>query len=126
MADITKLHSAPTAVYELCMGESELIRFFFVLPIMYVLIKNYTASSISIPILQEFGKASYNIFLIQMAFYGRGPAQVVYKHIGNGFLQFIICFVSCLIMGYVYYRLESPITKKVIKATCDCFVEKII
>ena len=99
---------------------------FFVLPIMYVLIKKYSASSISIPILQEFGKASYNIFLVQMAFYGCGPAQAVYEYIGNGFMQLIICFVSCLIMGYVYYRLESPITKKVIKATCDCFEEKAI
>lgn len=96
----------------------------FVLPIMYFVIKRYSNADISIPILQELGKASFNIFLVQMAFYGCGPALLVYKVVGNEILQFVICLVACSAIGYLYYRIEKPITKKIIKATGNCFSRK--
>ena len=40
----------------------------FVMPIMYVLIKKFYGCNISCAFLQEFGKASFNIFLVQMVF----------------------------------------------------------
>lgn len=86
----------------------------FILPIMYVLIRKFNDTSKSIPIVKDCGKASYNIFLVQMVFYGCGSAQLVYKFISNGVLQFIICFAFCTTIGYLYYIIEKPITNKII------------
>lgn len=97
----------------------------FVLPIMYVLVKKQIESCVSIPILQELGKASYDIFLVQMAFYGCRPAQLVYKYVSNGILQFVICFTVCTTIGYLYYKIENPITKKIINAIQDSFSKKL-
>lgn len=98
----------------------------FVLPIMYILIKKYSESGINVPVLQELGKASYNIFLVQMLFYGCGPAQIIYKLVGNEIAQFGICILSCISIGYVYYRIENPITKIIVEKIHIYFGRKSI
>lgn len=55
----------------------------FVMPVLYVLIRKLSDSKVNIPPLQEIGKASFNIYLVQMVFYGCGLARIVYKIIDN-------------------------------------------
>lgn len=86
----------------------------FIMPIMYVLIKKFNNSEIRITILQELGKASYNIYLTQMVFYGCGKANLVYSMISLLWLQLIICITVCVVAGYIFYRIETPITSRII------------
>lgn len=82
----------------------------FVMPILYVLIRKFSDSKIKIFPLQEIGKASFNVFLVQMVFYGCGPAWVVYKTIDNMWIQLIICICVCLVGGYIFYIIEHRLT----------------
>lgn len=85
-----------------------------VMPIIYVLIDNYNKSKIDIPLFQELGKASFNIYIVQMVFYGCGPAQIIYRYINKKYIQLSICIIICCSVGYIYYMLESSITKNII------------
>lgn len=98
----------------------------FVLPVMYIVIKKYSDKNINIPILCEFGKASFNIYLVQMVFYGSGQVQIVYKLASNKVMQLIICVVLCTLFGYIYYRIENPIRKKLNRAIHNYFDRKSI
>lgn len=82
----------------------------FVMPILYVLIRKFSDSKVKILPLQEMGKASFNIFLAQMVFYGCGLAGIVYKIIDNMWLQLIICICVCLVGGYIFFIIEHGIT----------------
>lgn len=86
----------------------------FVMPIMYVLIKRFCGRNISCIPLQEFGKASFNIFLVQMVFYGCGPANIIYKYITQTWIQLLICLSINLIGGYIFYRIENKVTSWII------------
>lgn len=85
-----------------------------VVPVMYVLIKKFYGRCVSIPILQELGKASYNVFLTQMVFYGCGGAAVTYMFVPGVFLQLLVCIVVCTVTGYIFYRIEKILTANII------------
>lgn len=89
----------------------------FVMPVMYVLIKRFSASKVKILPLQEIGKASFNIFLVQMVFYGCGLAGVVYKIINTTWIQLVICIGVCVFCGYIFYKIENHYT--------GCIIERI-
>ena len=91
----------------------------FVMPILYVLIKKFSDSKVKILPLQEIGKASFNIFLVQMVFYGCGPAWLVYKIIDNMWLQLIVCICVCLVGGYIFYIIEHRLTSILINRIKD-------
>lgn len=59
-------------------------------------------------ILELFGRASYNIFLVQMVYY-RG-AGIVYGLIKNRALQLGVNLMICLVMGLIFYYIEQPLT----------------
>lgn len=59
-------------------------------------------------ILELFGRASYNIFLVQMVYY-RG-ARIVYGLIENRALQLGINIGICLGLGVIFYYVEKPVT----------------
>lgn len=82
----------------------------FVMPIMYILVKQYGASVIHIPIIKELGKASYNIFLVQMVSYGCGAASIVYRVVPGTVLQLIVIITICCICGYIFYIIENKFT----------------
>ena len=88
----------------------------FVLPVMYVLVKKYGTVHIKMKMLQEIGKASYNIFLVQMVFYSCGPASIVYRYVDSFCLQLIVCIVLCVFIGYVFFGIEHRITGRCIMA----------
>lgn len=81
-----------------------------VMPVLYVLIRQFSGGKVNIPLLQEIGKASFNIFLVQRVFYGCGLAGVVYKIIDNMLLQLIVCICICLVGGYIFYIIEHRLT----------------
>lgn len=87
----------------------------FIMPVLYVLIKKFYASEVSIFPLQEIGKASFNIFLVQMVFYGCGLAGVVYMIIDNIWIQLVLCIGVCLFGGYIFYKIEHKLTSFLIK-----------
>ncbi|MGN0506564.1 MAG: hypothetical protein ACI4FZ_08385 [Lachnospiraceae bacterium] len=82
----------------------------FVMPVLYVLIRKFSDSKVKLLPLQEIGKASFNIFLVQMVFYGCGLAGVIYKIIDNMWLQLIACICVCLVGGYLFYIIEHRLT----------------
>lgn len=64
--------------------------------------------------LEILGQASFNIFLTQMVFYWCG-VPIVYSHISNKILQILACTIICAVGGVVFYWIEQPITKRIIK-----------
>lgn len=69
--------------------------------------------NLRIRLLEVLGKASYNIFLVQMLYYnGR---EIEKKLIPNRCELFVIGIIACLMLGVIFYYIETPITKKIIK-----------
>ena len=63
--------------------------------------------------LEILGKASYNIFLVQMVYY------LVLNNISNLFSnQWLLLFTSivvCTIGGIIFYYIETPVTRKIMQ-----------
>lgn len=85
-------------------------------PVFYYLLK----LNLRFPPLELAGKASYNIFLVQMVFY-RFAASFFYNRISNRYVLYLLFVPICLGGGVVFYLVETPLTKSVIKLS-----EKII
>lgn len=62
-------------------------------------------------VLEVIGKASYNIFLVQMVYYNY--AGVMYSQVESRLLQILINILFCVIVGILFYCFETPITKKI-------------
>ena len=82
----------------------------YIIPIAF-LIMNKT--KLSIKPLEMLGKASYDIFLVQMVWYAFG-VSLLYKFIGNSIIQLICCIVICCVGGVVFYYVESRVTKMIV------------
>ena len=82
-----------------------------ILPLMKLLLKTKKLHN---KWLELLGKASYEIFLIQM-FYYWFLAEYVYQIIPTIILQLIVSITICCIGGLIYYKLESPISSIVVK-----------
>lgn len=63
--------------------------------------------------LEIVGKASFNIFLIQMIYYNL--ADRIYEMIPGRGMQLLFNIVNCVVAGVIFYYLEQPITKFVVK-----------
>lgn len=81
----------------------------YILPIMTRLMKGI---SIRNSFLELLGQASWDIFLIQMIFFGFF-SDMVYNKVLVLF-QLPCCFLITLSLGVLFYRIEIPITKLVI------------
>ncbi len=66
------------------------------------------------PPLEGFGKASYNIFLVQMVYYRSYRVKLI-PRIKPWKLELLVGMLICLVVGYVFYRIESVITKNIEK-----------
>ena len=64
--------------------------------------------------IELLGKASYDIFLVQMAYYGLF-ANHLYSIIHNSLLQIVVSITICLGLGMAFYFIETPLTKVVSK-----------
>ena len=77
----------------------------YIIPISSFLIFNKAHSRL----VEFIGKASYDIYLVQMVYYV--GAGAMYKVVGNRVLQLLINILVCLVAGMVFYIIESSITK---------------
>ncbi len=92
----------------------------YLLPIAAVLIKKCTWKFAPLELL---GKASFNIFLAQMVYY-QCASRFVYAHVQSRPLQLLIGVVASVVFGLVFYWLETPLTKFLVKKSEDFFAKK--
>lgn len=64
--------------------------------------------------LELLGKASYNIFLVQMLYYYSIAAEV-YQKFESRKQQLLVSMAICVCVGVLYYFLETPLTKLIQK-----------
>ena len=81
----------------------------YIIPLSSPLILNTAKNKF----LETLGKASYDIFLVQMVYYN--GAGIIYKYVGNRLLQIIINIIVCVSVGLVFHYVETPLTKRVNK-----------
>ena len=82
----------------------------FLVPIMMRLMR---PNRLHNRILELLGKASYNICLMQMLYYW-GFADIIYNYVPNIIIRLIINIMICCILGVIFYKIESPITQRII------------
>ncbi|SKB96467.1 Peptidoglycan/LPS O-acetylase OafA/YrhL, contains acyltransferase and SGNH-hydrolase domains [Lachnospiraceae bacterium] len=78
-------------------------------PVVDFLLRNEKISQMRCKPLEEVGKASYNIFLTQMVFYA--SARSIVNKIPHRALSLIFCIGVNVIVGLIFYKIESKITK---------------
>lgn len=83
---------------------------FLVMPLMYYLLKYKVNTSIKITPLQILGKASYDIYLVQMFYYAFLNSYVG-KHIASRGYHLLFNICICCVVGTLYYLIENPITR---------------
>lgn len=83
----------------------------FIVPIMMHLIKENNMQN---KFLELLGRASFNIFLIQMLYYPLA-SKIVYQIIGDIVDRVVINILICCVVGVTFYKIENPITQKFIK-----------
>lgn len=84
----------------------------YIVPVMLYLMK---PSRLRCDIIELLGKASFDILLIQMAYYW-GVADMIYKIVPGAALQLMISVILCCGAGVAFYKIESPITRRIVKA----------
>lgn len=100
----------PSPIMTFWTGTS-MIACFYIIPIVAKLIEK--KNCINAP-LELIGKASFNIFLIQMIYY-RFFAEKIYSVFGGINLDVIISILICVTVGIAFYFVENPLTAFVIK-----------
>jgi peptidoglycan/LPS O-acetylase OafA/YrhL len=95
-------------------SKTSLLAALWIVPIVWVLLKNPKLSQLKCKPLEEMGKASYNIFLTQMVFFSYAVGTV-YKIIPSRAVQLIICILVSMLVGYIFYLIESKITNRISK-----------
>lgn len=80
----------------------------FIIPLSKPIILNNCSNRF----VETLGRASYHIFLTQMVYY-----SLVYDLVPYRWVQLIISIVACIVGGLVFYYIETPVTKKILKIT---------
>lgn len=117
-------------IYAVCYGGYKPMFFFrwartsmlavlYIAPIAYLLIKKCTWEWKPLVIM---GKASYNIFFVQMVFFH------VFGNMVGGIpgtpLPMLGTYAVCILVGILFYYIETPITKKVLSWNAKLFSKK--
>lgn len=92
---------------------------FYILPIFYCFMTK--CKNIKCRLLGLLGRASYNVFLVQMVYYCTFLPGYIQMHIGKMAVLFNI--VICLLGGVMFYFVETPITSWVVKKTMPMFIK---
>lgn len=79
----------------------------FIIPISAPIILNKASNRF----VETLGRASYDIFLIQMVYYN--GAGFIYSLVDKRWMQLLINIVICVSMGLIFYCIETPITKTI-------------
>lgn len=83
----------------------------YIVPIMMILIQ---CTKISNRFFELLGKASFNIFLVQMTYYW-AFANFVYNMIESVTIRLLISFLICISVGIAFYKIEAPFTQRIIE-----------
>lgn len=81
----------------------------FILPIAGFLLRSNKMMALSFPPLELIGKASYNIFLVQMVYFNY-VAHRIYQHVPSMLLCVIINLAITVLAGSIFYFFERKIT----------------
>lgn len=100
-------------------SRTSMLAVFYIAPIVYWLIKNCKWECKP---LAYMGKASYNIFFTQMAFFH--IVSSVTGGIPGTPVPMLITYVCCILLGLLFYKIETPITKKVLAWNTKLFTKK--
>lgn len=84
----------------------------FIVPAMLYLM---TPNKLHCAPIELLGKASFNIFLVQMCYYW-GLAHSVYRWFPRAWMQLLASLVICCACGILFYKIESPFTQKMVIA----------
>lgn len=85
----------------------------YIFPICSFLLKN-RENKIKVAPIELLGKASFNIYLVQMVYYWCLSGRI-YNFIDSIFIRIIMNFLICLIGGISFYFIENRITGIIIK-----------
>ena len=85
---------------------------FYIIPIAMILLSR--VRNVRLKLLEIIGKASYHIFLAQMVWYIFGTGFISI-YIANRLSQIVCNIIVCLILGVVFYYIETPINKYINK-----------
>ena len=80
----------------------------YVLPVIGQLIRRGTLRCRPLELL---GRASYNVYLMQMLYYCFGT-DFVYRRVPNRMAQLAANLILCAAAGLIFHRLEEPVTKR--------------
>lgn len=100
-------------------SRTSMLAVFYIAPIAYLLI---TRCKWECKPLALMGKASYNIFFAQMAFFH--IVNSVIDGIPGTPIPMLITYVCCIALGILFYKIETPITKKVLSWNAKLFEKK--
>ena len=86
----------------------------FIIPVFALVIRYL--KGLNVPFLGVVGKASYNIFLIQMLFFDI-PQEYISAKITSRGLHLLFILSVCVLGGIMFWLVEQRITKKILKMT---------
>lgn len=97
----------PTYFYR--WSRTSMLAVFYIAPIAYLLIKKCSWECKPLALL---GKASYNIFFVQMVFFHL--ANRIFDGVEGSLIPMVLTYACCIMGGLLFYKIETPITKKVL------------
>ena len=81
----------------------------FIVPVFGFLVEK----KLSLPPMEEIGRASYNIFLTQLVYFSSIFGIIAEKLGHDVWLEALVSIAICVPVGIVFYELEYRITRKV-------------
>lgn len=85
----------------------------YIVPIMMIFVKKINIHN---KLLELLGRGSFNICLVQMLYYWTAIPSRIYLIIPSIVLRLLSNVLICSIVGVVFYRIENPITQRIIKS----------
>ena len=95
---------------------------FYVIPIIYN-VMSIKRKNIKLRFISLLSKASYNIFLMQMLLYYIFDS-INYSFTNSRFIDILIMIVLSFSLGVIFYKIETPITNKVIEKINNIKIKK--
>ena len=117
-------------IYAVCYGgykpvffnrwsRTSMLAVFYIAPIAYWLIKNCKWECKPLALI---GKASYNVFFVQMVYFHM--ANRIFDGVEGNFGGMLTAYTICIVLGLLFYKIETPITKKVLSWNGQLFAKR--
>ena len=97
-------------------SRTSMLAVFYIAPIAYLLIKKCTWECKPLALM---GKASYNIFFVQMVYFHL--ANRIFDGVEGNLPGMLTAYTICILVGLLFYKIETPITKKVLSWNAKLF-----